>query len=203
MSEFLEFLDGFDEPISVDDVKRNCRIDEDITDDDTFIQEIIIPGARQMAETRTGSIIRPARFVQRFPRFPESGRDFPITHGLVKEIESISFLPLRGSPRIQLSQDAYESFVIDRETLVCPLTRDWPETGISPRAVEIVYTAGVGKDDFSSRFPSVKQWLLLAATWAYDHRSLFVTAKGAHGYQELPDDYVSCLLDPITLATRF
>ena len=203
MAEFIEFLPGADEPITIDDVKTHCKIDSDMTLDDEYITSVVIPGVRQQAETRTGSAIRCARYVQRLQAFPANGRPFAVTHGLVAEIESITYAR-PGGGRGAIAHDAFEAVVIDREMLVAPLASQWPDVGSGLRAVEVTYTAGLPGADFVSRYPSVRNWMLLAAGWAYEHRELFfVESRQARGLAELPDGYLVTLLDPITLRARF
>jgi uncharacterized phiE125 gp8 family phage protein len=202
MSEFVEFLPNFDEPITLREVKDQCRIDGDFSEDDDLISQVIIPNVRQMAETRTGSIIRGARYVQRMQAFPKVGGFIALTHGAVVAVESITYATTGGT-RATMANSAFEAAVIERETLICPVADAWPDTGKGLRAVEITYTAGVSLDDMAIRFPTVRYWLLLAAAWGYDNREMFIKAKGANAFNELPAEYMNTLLDPLTLRTRF
>lgn len=204
MAEFIEFLPpaGISgEPVSVLDLKNHTRWDIDNTLMDSEIKNIYIPGARQMAETRTGSAIRPARYVQRLRDFPKCGGSIAITHGQVMAIESITYASEGGRQSLDLA--FVESAVIDRETLVEPSSGGWPEAKSGLRGVEITYTAGIAPSDMTTRYPCVRQWILMAAAWALEQPELFVLSKGRTGYQELPDDYLAGLLDPITMRTRF
>lgn len=204
MAEFVEFLSGADEPLSLADVKAHCRIDPDMTLDDELITSIIIPGVRQQAETRTGSVIRLARYVQRLQRFPASGAPIAITHSLVADVELITYALAGQVGRSALLPGAFESAVIGRETWVAPVAASWPDAGSGLRAVEVTYTAGMLARDFVLRYPSVRAWLLLAASWAYENRELFfVQSRQARGLTELPDGHLATLLDPITIRPRF
>ncbi|MDD2728177.1 hypothetical protein [Malikia sp.] len=204
MAEFVEFLPGADEPIVLADVKAHCRIDADMTLDDEFITSIVIPGVRQQAETRTGSIIRQARYVQRLQRFPVNGVPIAITHGLVGAVERITYALPGGDGRGSIPTNAFEAAVIGRETLVAPIASLWPDAGGGLRAVEVTYTAGMSARDFVSRYPSVRAWMLLAAGWAYENRELFfVESRHARGLSELPEGYQATLLDPIAIRPRF
>lgn len=210
MSQFVEFLALQDangnaisgEPLTIDDVKTHARWDLDNTIADGDITNVYIPGARQLAESRTGSAIRPARFIQRLPEFPKEGGTFAITHGLVMAIESITYLDANGA-RQSLDASAFSDAVIDRETLVEPVGGKWPETTRSLRGVEVTYTAGIKPADLAANYPSVRHFILMACAWALEQPELFVLSKGKQGYQELPADYLAGLLDPITLRTRF
>lgn len=204
MSEFVEFLlpvGILAEPVSVFDLKHHVRLDDDNTMLDNEIKSIYIPGARQLAETRTGSAIRPARYVQRLREFPKCGGSIAITHGQVMAIESISYASANG--RLPLDPAAIVSAVVDRETLIEPSSGAWPAAVAGLRGVEITYTAGISPDEMTTRYPSVRHWILMAAAWALEQPELFVLSKGRTGYQELPDDYLAGLLDPITMRTRF
>jgi uncharacterized phiE125 gp8 family phage protein len=205
VAELLAYLsadDAASEPIAAAEVKAQARIDADLTADDDFIQAVLIPGARQLAETRTGAAIRPARYRQRLRALPQDGGAIVLANALVTAVESVTYVAATGNP-VLLSSVTYEVVQVDRETLVAPLAPPWPETGVSWRAVEIIYTAGLSAADFASRFPSVKAWMLMAAAWGYAQRELFVMTHGAAGFQELPADYLAGLLDPLTLRARF
>jgi uncharacterized phiE125 gp8 family phage protein len=199
--EYLPPLDAAGEPVSVAELKEHARWDADNTMLDDLIASTIIPGARQLAETRTGSAIRPGRYIQRLAEFPKCGGTFALTHGLAGAIESITYATDSGRQSLDLS--AITSAVLERETLVEPVSGTWPDVKKGIRGVEITYTAGLSAADLTARYPSVRHWILMAASWALEQPELFVLAKARQGYQELPDDYLAGLLDPITLRTRF
>jgi hypothetical protein len=116
-------------------------------------------------------------------------------------IESITYATTAGRQTLELP--SIDSAVIERETLIEPVSGQWPEATKGLRGVEITYTAGITPTDMTTRYPSVRQWILMAAAWALEQPELFVLSKSRTGYQELPDDYLAALLDPIKLHTRF
>ena len=207
MAELIEYLSAdplADEPVSVDEVKAQARIDPDLTDDDQLIQTVIAPAARQLAETRTGTAIRPARYRQVLPAFPHHGNPLVLAIGGVMALESITYAaPHSAGTRITLDPGTVEMVVIDRETVLSPLSDRWPHAGRGPRAVEVVYTAGIDPQAFGDRAPSVKTWILMACAWAYAQRELFLLQTRGSGFQELPPDYLSGLLDPLRLPPRW
>ena len=207
MAELIAYLSTdpvVAEPITLDEVKTQARIDPDLTDDDLFIQSVIIPGARQQAESRTGSAIRPARYRQVCGSFPHDGAAIAITHGSVIAVEGMTYaLPHQPGLRASINPASFEVTVIDRETVVAPIDGKWPHAGRSPRAVEITYTAGIDPAVFSDRYPSVKIWILMAAAWAYAQREMFLLQTRGAGYQELPSDYMQTLLDPLRVPPRW
>jgi uncharacterized phiE125 gp8 family phage protein len=207
MAELIEYLSADPiaaEPVSLDEVKSQARIDPDLADDDLFIQSVVIPGARQQAESRTGSAIREARYRQVGHCFPAHGAPFAISHGSVIAVESITYAEPH-SPGVRGAFDlaGIEIVTIDREVVVSPLSGKWPHAGYSPRAVQVTYTAGIDPATFADRYPSVKAWILMAAAWAYAQREMFLLQTRGAGYQELPADYMQTLLDPLRVPPRW
>lgn len=203
MSQFVEFLPGAEEPVTLVEAKTNARVELDATWEDDLFTHLLIPGARQLAETRTGACIRAARWKQRLPEFPKLGQVIPITHSLCTAVESLTYLPTdttTGRSTLTLDTD-FEAVQTEHETHLAPLATTWPSVGKSLRAVEITYTAGLACADMTARYPSIRQWILMAIAWGYDNRTLFLT-DGA-GFSELPDGYHLQLLDPITVRPRF
>jgi uncharacterized phiE125 gp8 family phage protein len=203
VAELIEYLSNdaaASEPVSVDEVKTQARID--IDDDDLFIQSVIIPGARQQAETRTGSILRLARFKQVLQSFPKFSQSMSIAGGNVQTVESITYADGSGA-RLTLDPAMTEVVTIDRETVIAMLNGPWPLCRPGPRAVEIIYTAGLEPAVFADRNPSVKAWILMACAWAYAQRETFVLQTRGSGFQELPADYMQALLEPLKLPPRW
>ena len=67
-----------------------------------------------------------------------------------------------------------------------------------PNVGEIVVTYQAGID--ISLFPSVKQWMLLAAGWIYEQPEMYTVAAAVTA---LPAEYVDGLLAPIKCLPRF
>lgn len=218
MAQFIEFLSSdalSSEPVSLDEVKTQARIDLDLTDDDLFIQTVIIPGARQQAETRTGSAIRAARFRQVFSSFPHGHLPLTLALGHVLSLESITYVVPEGvgvsaprahaGARARQTMDAadLELVTIDRESVVSLARGHWPHVQWGARAVEVGFTAGLDPQAFADRYPSVKAWILMACAWGYSQREMFLLQTRGAGYQELPVDYMSALLEPLKLPPRW
>jgi len=199
---YLPPLDATGEPLTLAEAKLHARVDADLTLDDPLIEGILIPGARQLAETQTGSAIRPARYRQRLRSFPAKGGDIAVTHGLVMAIDSITYADASGVQQT-LPTTAYAVAVIDRETLISPTSGNWPGTTPGLKNIEITYTAGITPANLAAQFPSVRHWLLFAVAWGIAQKELFMISHGRQGFTELPTDYIAGLLDPITIRTRF
>ncbi|SAK69518.1 hypothetical protein AWB80_03575 [Caballeronia pedi] len=177
----VEYLDD-SEPLTFKDVAAQCRIDDD--DERDFIERIVIPSARQAAESKSGAAIRKARYVERIAVFPMQALSLSL--GQVVRVESVVARISSSAATTTLDVSTYELVQLGRESLLAPLGEcPWPNA----TAVTITYQAGIDL----SRFPSVRSWMLLAAAWAYDHRELF--AKG-QALTAMPGGYAARCLRP-------
>ncbi|WP_034207206.1 hypothetical protein [Burkholderia cepacia] len=183
----VEYLDDV-EPLTFEEVAMQCRIDDD--DEREFVENIVIPCARQAAERKSGAAIRKARYVERLAGFPAG--EFSLSVGQVLSVDSIEARDATGSAS-KLDPSGYEVVQLGRETLCAPLgAARWPSASV----VTITYQAGIDIDEH----PSVRSWMLLAAAWAYDHRELFSEGQTV---AQIPDGYADLLLDSITVPPRF
>lgn len=185
----VEYLDEA-EPLTYDDVAAQARIDGN--DEQDFVTSVVIPAARQAAETKSGAAIRKARYTERLAAFPAG--EFPLSVGQVTEVESVTWRSASGDTA-PLDQSLYEVIQAGRETLLAPLGKRWP------RAVAVTITYQAGTD--LAKFPSVRTWMLLAAAWAWDQRELFLVAQTRQAVMEMPAGHADTLLHPITVPPRF
>lgn len=174
----LGYLADSNEPLTVGEVKSNSRIMHSA--EDAFIESIIIPAARRLAEGRAGAAIRPARYSDVLPSLGH----YPLSLGKVYEIEAVE---VAGQA---LDVGAYSLIDLGREQLI-----DAP--GFVGATAKVTFKAGIRdwKDE-----PGVKAWLLLAAGWFYEQRELFVKGEAV---QEMPRSFADGLLDSISQPTRF
>lgn len=185
----VEYIDDA-EPLTYEDVVTQARIDGD--DERDFIESIVIPAARQAAETKSGAAIRKARYVERLAVFPAG--DFPLSVGQVTEVEGVTWRSASGDTAT-LDPSLYEVIQAGRETLLAPLGKRWP----GAVAVTITYQAGADL----AKLPSVRTWMLLAASWFCDNRELFLLAQTRQAVMEMPSGFADALLHPITVPPRF
>lgn len=183
------------EPLTYDEVVAQCRLDPD--DDDSaerdLIERIVIPAARALAEQATGAAIRKARYREHLPMVP-AGQVFAAEKGQAYALESIALGVGPGSPLLDLSR----CYLVNggKESLLYTEQGTWRElVGECPQGLLVTYLAGIDIDDH----PSVRQYLLLAAAWAYRHRELLVLGQTLN---ELPDRYLLTLLASITVPPR-
>lgn len=208
------------EPVSLETVLSHLRIESD-AGDSAFIESVIIPAARQLAERRSGSAIRPARYKQTLSAFPRhernrtndslsfapfnrASRSLPIkfAHGLINSVDSVVYIDTQGVSQT-LDVSTLNVVVVDSANVELSLSAGayWPQTADVANAVTVTYKAGMLPEDFASFFPSVIHWILLACGWAYENREMFLIGKTAA--IEMPASYVDTLLEPITVSTRF
>ena len=183
---------GDDEPLTVQEVAWQCRLDEDVAQTTKdYLATVVIPAARQLAETRSGAAIRPGRFLERVSQEDGYGcmgrypRRLEMLLGTATVIESVEVGGVRLAPEdYVLYPGRPEARLVGKSPL--------PNAGV----IEVTYQAGID----ITQFPSVKQWLLLAAGWIFEQPEMYTVAKAVTA---LPADYVDALLEPIKGLPRF
>lgn len=173
----IEYLPDSAEPLTLEEVKVWCRVDGD--DEDALIENLVIPAARQLAETRTGAAIRKGRYRDILP----SLANYPLSLGQAIKIESVTVDDELVAPEQYALRQLGRESVIDAPAFV-------GATGA------VVYTAGIDME----KFPAIKGWLLLAAAWAYDQRELLIRGQAV---AEMPASYADALLVPLSQPPRF
>lgn len=161
------------EPLTVGEVKRYSRIDEDAEDE--LIEQQIIPAARALAETRTGSIIRRGRFAEKI---------------MLGSALSVGAVTLVETVLVDGESVAFEAIEKGRRTVVLGQAS-------APKEAVVTFLAGVD----ISHYPGVRDWLLLTCGWMYRNRELMLT--GSSAVNEMPRLYVDSLLVPLSLPPAF
>lgn len=170
------------EPISFDEVVAQARADTvTAAEEQDLIELVIIPAARQVAETKTGSAITPRKFTLRIAQPPVGSILLPM--GNAYAIDKVTCAGSDVDPMTYSLRQAGAQSWLDIAA--------WPTKG---EAV-VEYLAGVD----ITLYPSVKQWLLLCAAFMFDHRDLMTVGQAP---QAMPQNYVDSLLMPITVPPR-
>lgn len=162
-----------DEPLTLAEVKQQCRVDFD--DEDDYLESVIIPAARALAEEVSGAAIRKARYVE---RVSDAGNSV-LAYGSVIEVESVT---VSGNPA---------SFAINldgRRTVV-------HASGSAGNAALITYTAGID----IAMHAGVRAWMLLVAAWLYASRELMGEREGV----KAPPHISAALLSSINVQAGF
>lgn len=184
MATFVAWIDD-SEPVTAEELVAHARLGSDeATALDAYIKSIVIPAARQVAEVRSGAAIRRARYVERREGWPPHG-DLQLGKGQVYAIESIT------ADGQALDAASYSLWVVDKDPRVRLAAARSPY-GV----IEVTYLAGI---ETISNFPSVKNWILLAATWMLEQPSMFTLEQAV---QTMPGSYIDSLLAPISIEGR-
>lgn len=154
------------EPLSLAEVKRHCRVDGD--EEDELFEFAIIPGARALAESKTGAAIR---HVRRCETVTLPG---PLEVGQVLQVESVT---VDGAPVVFTCAEA------GRRTVVAA-------DGLQGAQAVVTYTAGIALE----QHPSVRSWMLLACGAAYAQREIIAPGQAL---QEMPRHYTDTMLASI------
>lgn len=162
-----------DEPLTLAEVKLQCRVDFD--DEDVYLVSVIIPAARALAEEVSGAAIRKARYVEQVSDAGGSA----LARGSVIEVESVT---VSGTPvPFAISLDG-------RRTLV-------QVQGAAGKTAQITYTAGID----IAMHAGVRAWMLLVAAWLYANRELMGERDGA----KAPPHISGSLLSSINVHAGF
>lgn len=180
------------EPVDLDTAKYQCR--EDSTDADTFIRDILIPQAREMAEHETGRALCPQTRELVLDAFPEA---FVLRGAPIQSIVSVKYLDITGVEQTLNPADT----LLDKDSepgyLVPAYGKAWPASFPVPNAVRVRYNCGYAS---AAEVPTaIKQWMLLAIGALYAQRESFATVQ----MSALPDRFWHRLLDPYRLYEAF
>lgn len=179
-------IEYFGDPVlTLAQVAYQCRMEpEDMLPE--LIEQIIIPGVTSQCESKTGASIRGAIFEEEWPAHFGSG--LPLDIGQANEIVSITAQQADGSWQEQvgpfeLRQGQRESFL-------------YFPGGRPSGVLRIRYKAEANLD----AYPSVRNWLLMAAATAVRQAEVFVVGQAL---AELPSTFLAHLIDEITVPPRF
>lgn len=162
-----------DEPLTLAEVKMQCRVDFD--DEDAYLGTVVIPAARALAEEVSGAAIRKARYVEQVSDVGYS----VLARGSVIEVESVT---VSGNPvPFAISVDG-------RRTVV-------QAKGFAGKAAQITYTAGID----IAMHAGVRAWMLLVSAWLYANRELMGERDGA----KAPPHISASLLSSINVQAGF
>jgi uncharacterized phiE125 gp8 family phage protein len=201
MLECLSFLDADtaeNEPITLAEVKAQCRIDADNDDEDDLIAHILIPAARQQAQALTGAILRPARFKQTVLGNP--GADIRLAVHPLIVLESLRVKTLDGGWR-DMPLATVQALSDGGEVLLLPTdTNGWPPEIQEAVIIEIIFTAGFTRPQLAELRPGVRHWLLLVVAWGYAQRECFTTGAAI---QSMPPGFQESLLASVKRPPQF
>lgn len=140
-----------DEPITLDEAKRQLRMDG-IPDDDGLIQELLIPAVRERAEYATRRQLLTATWEAWLPAFP-CGGIIELPRPPLQTVVSVAYVD--GAGAVQTLDPAGYTVVAPagpksgRGVIQLVDGAAWPSTRRQIDAVRVRFTAGYGEDPTS------------------------------------------------------
>lgn len=174
------------EPISLAELKAQCRIDSSAED---ALLGIFVQAARERAEQITGTALVSQTWDQTLDAFPAA--EIELLKPPVSAITSVKYVDTSGV------QQTYSSanYTLDSSTFpgwVLPAYgTEWPATRDQANAVTVRYVTGYAN---AAAVPAaIKAWCLLTAGFLYANReALVIDGRVA----EIPSRFVDGMLDP-------
>ena len=157
------------EPITVAELKQQCRIDNDDADD--LLLSYIV-AARGVVESRLRRQLITATWRLNLDRFPSWCIDIPLPPLL--SITSVQYLDSDGTTQTLASSEYTVDIRSEPGRLTPAYGKSWPTTRDQVNAVTILYTAGYG-DTRASVPQGIRQAIRLLAAHYYEMREPIVT----------------------------
>lgn len=150
--------------VTLEEAKRQLRVDLD--DDDSYIEDILIPAATAHAEAFLNRRLMPQTVELRMDCFPLRG--FALGVDPVRSISSVKYYDVDNVDQT-LSADVYETDLTEFAAWIQPKAdQQWPNVYPRIHAVRIAMEAGFA--DAESIPKAIKQAILLHVTHLYENR---------------------------------
>lgn len=180
------------EPIDVDQVKKQAVIDADLTDQDDWIDGVVIPGCRERGELATRRQFLTATWDWKLHAFP-CERFLEIPKPPLLTVVSVSYLDTSGVSQTLVANTDYKVSAPSgprcaRGRISLKYGEAWPTTYHELEAVTIRFTCGYGATADAVPAMLVQAMLLDAATLCL-HRENFLA--GGSSVVEFPMNTVS------------
>lgn len=177
------------EPVTLEEARLWCRIDDDDTTQDAILQLLII-AARERAEEITGRSFAQRTLELRLDDFPDGDAPIELPYSPVSAVTSITYRTSDGDVAIGGSPEAFQADTGGVPARVKPLEgSDWPDTDGSLGAVRIAYTAGYANVTAMPKL--LRTYLMAFVATLYEHREQLVVNNTV----EIPRDFATGLLD--------
>jgi uncharacterized phiE125 gp8 family phage protein len=168
-----------EEPVTLDEAKLQTRR-EHVTHDDTYLETICIPAARDRGEQATGRQFITATWQMTLDRFPCS-RYIELPKPPLQSVTSVTYVDENGATQTLAttvySVDAPEGPTCARGRIALKYDQVWPSTRYQPNCVTITFVAGYG-DDGESVPARLKMGMLLDIGTLYEIREDYIVGQG-------------------------
>jgi uncharacterized phiE125 gp8 family phage protein len=177
------------EPVTLAEAKLACRVDSDITADDTYITALI-KAARSQCEHLLGRTITAATYERALDEFPDGGIQLAWPH--VTAISSIQYVDSAGTLQT-LSSSVYTLDAREHPGwAMLAEGQDWPATLDTAGAVRVTFTTNWTEGGTGTVPEDVKSWVMVRVATAYRFRE---SAISGTIIAELPRGHGDGLLD--------
>jgi uncharacterized phiE125 gp8 family phage protein len=178
------------EPVTLEEAKLWCRVDEDDTSQDAMLMLLII-AMREYAEHLTGRVFAERTLELSLDSFPASG-EITLPYPPVQSVSSVYYLASDGSlTPMDSSPSSWQVDLYSVPPRVKALsTSAWPATQEAYGAVRIQYVAGYATHNLIPK--TLRLWMQARISTLYEQREQVVVGQTV---QALPRDFVDGLLD--------
>ena len=176
------------EPVSTAEAKLVCRVDADITADDTLIARLI-KAARAQCEHLLDRTITTTQYERTLDAFPDGGIRLAWPH--VTGIDSITYTDTAGDAQT-LNSALYTLDAREHPGWALPADdTTWPDTLATANAVRVLFTCG-WVETGAAVPEDVKSWILMRVATMYKFREQIASGVTIN---ELPRGHGDGLLD--------
>lgn len=161
-----------DEPVTVAELRAQCRIDADVTAEDAQLL-VYIMAARQAVEVETGRQLLRATYLYGAEDFPAHGAAIELPMPPLLRIVSIYYRDSAGQSVLLDAADYLVDTISLPGAVALPNTGSWPSVQAQRNAVQVRYEAGYG-DDGEQIPQGLRMAVLLWAASLYEQREATV-----------------------------
>lgn len=129
------------EPVSLAEARLQLKVDADDTSHDTYITNVLIPGAREFAEHYTGLALAPRTLEAAMDEFPACSDAIVLPMPPVTSITSVKYTDEAGDEQTLDTAD-YALDAYDNRTVALTYDSTWPATQCIPNAVRVRFVCG-------------------------------------------------------------
>lgn len=167
------------QPVSLDEAKMQTRRDH-VTNDDRYLEDVVIPAARDRAEKETERQFISATWELTMSGFPGC-RYIELPRPPLQSVTSVQYVDEDGATQTLSAAlytvDAPEGPRCARGRILLNYDEEWPSTRCQENAVTVRFVAGYG-DTYEAIPPRLKMGMLLDIGTLYEIREDQIVGQG-------------------------
>jgi len=184
------------EPLSLEEVKLHCRLDETDVTEDTLLNDLII-AAREHVEALTNRALLTQTVQLVLDGWPAV---IELPRPPIQSLASVTYTDYLGAAALVPATDYYLDDDNEPARVVLEYGKSWPTATLRPSgAIVAEYVAGYGDEPTDVPQGILQAMLLLIGHW-YENREAVGDSKFVAGQQEIPFA-VTALLAPYRVWT--